>query len=80
MGRPRGWIASLIKRRASARPVLASDARCAAGRPPRTTAGLVPAGIRGTRSIREEFARRASPGAFVVVQLDLIPDTKGLGP
>ena len=54
------WIASLIKRRTSARPVLASDAPSAVGRPPRTTAGLVAVGIRGTRSIREEYAPRAS--------------------
>jgi len=52
------WIASLIKRRASTRPALASNVRFAVGRP--ATIGVVHAGICGTRSTREEFARRAS--------------------
>jgi hypothetical protein len=58
--RPWFWIASLIKRKASTRPALAYDVHYAVGRPARTTAGLVAAAISGTRSIREECARRAS--------------------
>ena len=36
-----------------------SDVRSAVGRHARTTAGLVPAAISGTRSTREEYAQRA---------------------
>jgi len=50
----------LTKKRISIRLVLASGARSAAGRPARTTAGLAPAGMNGTRSTAEGYARRAS--------------------
>ena len=50
------WIASLIKRKPSIRPALASAVRCVAGRPAKTTSGLVAAGMSGTRSTREECA------------------------
>jgi NAD(P)-dependent dehydrogenase (short-subunit alcohol dehydrogenase family) len=46
--------------RASIRPAPASAARSAAGRPARTTCGLAPAAMSGTRSTREQSARRAS--------------------
>jgi len=62
--RPLFWIASLIRRRASAHPALASDARYAAGRPARTTAGLAPAAMSGIRSIREECAPSAFTGGL----------------
>jgi len=48
--RPWFWIESLIRRRASTLPALASDARSAAGRPARTTVGLAPADTSGIRS------------------------------
>ena len=54
------WIATSIKKKASARPALAFDVRSAVGRPARTTAGLVAAAMSGIRSIREGYARRAS--------------------
>ena len=57
---PLSWIANPIKRKASARPALASDASSAVGRPAWTTAGRVAAATCGTRSIRVDCAPRAS--------------------
>jgi hypothetical protein len=54
------WIATSIKKKASVRPALAFGARSVVGRPARTTAGLARAAMSGTRSTREESARRAS--------------------
>jgi hypothetical protein len=51
-------IASLMRRRASIPPALASAVRSAAGRLERKTAGLVHVVMSGTRSIRAEFALR----------------------
>ncbi len=58
--RPWFWIASLIRTRATSHPVPAYDARCAVGLPARTISGPAPAATSGTRSIPEEYARRAS--------------------
>lgn len=41
------------------------DVRSAVGRHARTTAGLAPAGISGTRSTREECVRRASTSGLL---------------
>jgi hypothetical protein len=54
--RPWFWIATSIKRKASTPPALAYDVRSAVGRRARKTAGLVAAGIHGTRSKQEECA------------------------
>ena len=53
-------ITNWMKRRATNPPALASAAHFAAGRPVRTTAGLAPAALSGTRSTRQQCAPPAS--------------------